>query len=490
MSDTSQQNQTAENQNPVVTTSPAQTSSQQQVAKESTAPHGSSILHNKVEVNVQVLFHEKQKMADYQEESSNDNDDIQHDKDITENEIMEKTLSNESHVSPLWTMSEYSEKAQHEQKRKEQELLLLALKLKQDLTDEALEDMFQVINAITGKHSVSTTKHHFYKNMLDYKDYIIIKHFCSDCMVLMQTKDEKVGCRICGKQVDAKEHMKSGNFFIVLPLEAQLRNIIEQHKFSQLTVNNKDDVNSHLVDVCDGVLYKKTLKTFTTLNDCPNFSITFSCDGVPLFKSSSQSIWPLLCTLNELPPDLRSDHIMLTALWFGAKKPPMNIYLDPFVNECIGLHGRGFDWVTSDGVHGTSKVYALILVSDSVARPLLQNFKQFNGEFGCSFCLQKGTLVERGRGKVRVYPFEENIELRCQSQTLELVMRAVETGTPSAGVEGPSVLSLLPGFDIIEGCVPDFMHSVLLSLRYGVTLKTTNLLGIKAGPYHKLTNYC
>ncbi|XP_034153144.1 uncharacterized protein LOC114840948 isoform X1 [Esox lucius] len=50
-------------------------------------------------------------------------------------------------------------------------------------------------------------------------------------------------------------------------------------------------------------------------------------------------------------------------------------------------------------------------------------------------------------------------------------MRAVETGTPSAGVKGPSVLSLLPGFDIIEGCVPDYMHSVLL----GVTRSITSL---------------
>ncbi|KAL6477266.1 hypothetical protein MHYP_G00131010 [Metynnis hypsauchen] len=55
------------------------------------------------------------------------------------------------------------------------------------------------------------------------------------------------------------------------------------------------------------------------------------------------------------------------------------------------------------------------------------------------------TLAERGQGKVRVYPDVQNIELRCQSQTLELVTRAVETGKPSLGVKGPSVLSLLPG---------------------------------------------
>lgn len=81
-----------------------------------------------------MLFHEKQETADYQEESSDDgSEDIQHCKDITENEIKEKTPSNESHVSPLWTMSEYSEQALHEQKRKEPELLLLALKSKHGL---------------------------------------------------------------------------------------------------------------------------------------------------------------------------------------------------------------------------------------------------------------------------------------------------------------------------------------------------------------------
>lgn len=57
-----------------------------------------------------------------------------------------------------------------------------------------------------------------------------------------------------------------------------------------------------------------------------------------------------------------------------------------------------------------------MLESDSVARPL-QNFKQFNGDFGCSFCLQKGTLVERGQGKARVYPFEEAVDLRSDSKS-------------------------------------------------------------------------
>ncbi|KAL7849351.1 hypothetical protein SRHO_G00209740 [Serrasalmus rhombeus] len=50
---------------------------------------------------LQVLSHVGQKTTDYQEESSDDGgEDIQHDKDITDNEVMEKRPSNERLVQP------------------------------------------------------------------------------------------------------------------------------------------------------------------------------------------------------------------------------------------------------------------------------------------------------------------------------------------------------------------------------------------------------
>jgi hypothetical protein len=108
------------------------------------------------------------------------------------------------------------------------------------------------------------------------------------------------------------------------------------------------------------------------------------------------------------------------------------------------------------------KVAILVCVCDSVARPLMQNFKQFNGYFGCSFCMDKGESVEKGNGRVTVYPYNHQSILRNKQNTYEHLLIAAESGTASCGVKGPSVLNLLPHFDMVKGTVPDFMHSICL----------------------------
>lgn len=45
----------------------------------------------------------------------------------------------------------------------------------------------------------------------------------------------------------------------------------------------------------------------------------------------------------------------------------------------------------------------------------------------------------------------------------------MKTHGPVKGVKGPSVLSLMPCFDLIQGCVPDNMHSCLLGVARTMT---------------------
>lgn len=149
----------------------------------------------------------------------------------------------------------------------------------------------------------------------------------------------------------------------------------------------------------------------------------------------------------------------------------MRSFLKPSIDECVDLQDSGFTWENDKGVSVNTKVIPLILMSDSVARPLVQNFKQFNGEHGCSYCLHEGKEVEKGRGSTRVYPFQKDIQLRNQEQTNEFVEAALQSGKAVMGVKGPSMLCRLPSCDIIEGPVPDYMHSVLL----GVTRTVTGL---------------
>lgn len=69
-------------------------------------------------------------------------------------------------------------------------------------------------------------------------------------------------------------------------------------------------------------------------------------------------------------------------------------------------------------------------------------------------------MVEKRQRHIRVYPFEKNCDLRSHTQTTKFAESALEKSTPIMGVKGPSILSLLPGFDIIQ----DHMHCVLLGV--------------------------
>ena len=65
------------------------------------------------------------------------------------------------------------------------------------------------------------------------------------------------------------------------------------------------------------------------------FSIVISCDGATVLKSRALNIWPLMCFLVELPPELRykMKNILLAGLWYGNSKPDMAIFVKSFVTE-------------------------------------------------------------------------------------------------------------------------------------------------------------
>ncbi|MGH0144495.1 UNVERIFIED_CONTAM: hypothetical protein FKN15_003413 [Acipenser sinensis] len=122
----------------------------------------------------------------------------------------------------------------------------------------------------------------------------------------------------------------------------------------------------------------------------------------------------------------------------------------------------------------TTKLCPLIYVCDAVARDMVQNFKQYNGAYGCGFCLQRGEVVPRGHGYARVYSLENDMApLRTKQQTIHYAERVCVQGNGQSemGVKGVSPLLLLSEFDIIKGFVPDYMHSVCL----GVVRQFTNL---------------
>lgn len=154
---------------------------------------------------------------------------------------------------------------------------------------------------------------------------------------------------------------------------------------------------------------------------------------------------------------------MVSAIWFGAQKPRIDTFLSPFVNECRDLVKYPIQWIDSAGICHISRVFALVCSSDAIARAILRNCKQFNGKFGCDWCLHPGEVVEKGRGFVRSYFYKEHAE-RTHSQFKSNATEAYHTTTVKHGVKGLSILLLLPLFDIVSGFIPDYMHCVLLGV--------------------------
>lgn len=128
------------------------------------------------------------------------------------------------------------------------------------------------------------------------------------------------------------------------------------------------------------------------------------------------------------------------------------------------LSTQGFIWqnpITNTQV--TSRAFLLTSACDAAARPRLKNSIQFNGKFGCDWCLHPGEMLEKGAGMVRVYPFGvPEPEPRTQDKWEDDATAA--NSTPVNGVRGPCQLLFLPLFNIVKGFVPDYMHCVLLGV--------------------------
>lgn len=241
-----------------------------------------------------------------------------------------------------------------------------------------------------------------------------------------------------------------------LSLRCQLELIFSQYGDNILYSNNRHKINEYnLEDIYDGQGYEN-------IDSESTISINFNYDGVPVFKSSTFSAHPILCTINDFAPKLRRSLVLLTGLWFGRKKPNVNTYFKPFVRECTQLYEYGFHY-SFNGTNYHKKCKILVGVCDSVARCDVRKFKQFNGEYGCGLCKHIGIQVEKGNGTVRVYPVDSDNNpfgegLRSHDKTINVHY------VGEKGIKGRSIVSKIPGFDIIENLPPDWMHCVGLGV--------------------------
>ena len=83
-----------------------------------------------------------------------------------------------------------------------------------------------------------------------------------------------------------------------------------------------------IADVYDGALYSALSRSGEFLSSVCNISFQWNTDGVPLFRSSSYSMWSMYFKINELPQRMRNglNNKILAGVWFGTTKPSVNTF--------------------------------------------------------------------------------------------------------------------------------------------------------------------
>lgn len=168
-------------------------------------------------------------------------------------------------------------------------------------------------------------------------------------------------------------------------------------------------------------------------------------DGIPIRKSSADTLWPMLCSFINLSPRV----VFPLNLAMCQTKPEDNSYLDKTVSELLD--------VISDGitVHGINiPVVVTNIVADAPARAMLKKVKGHTGYYSCGKCHEKGNWVENRM----VFLNSDGLIPRSD---IEFRNRTHETHHLPLGPHGESPVLELP-INMIDAFPQDYMHCVCL----------------------------
>lgn len=337
-------------------------------------------------------------------------------------------------------------------------MMVMMFYLKHNLTWVALTDLLSLINNIFGSNVLPQSKYLFKKsfptNMKPQYNY-----FCQSCSMSVENLDIE-NCLNCRSKLNL-DSSRGNNFFISLPVVAQVKQILRNNKknlLPQSIIQNRP--LGKISDVFDGNLYKNLVKISSGRN---LITLTFNTDGVKVFKSTKKgSFWPLQFIINELDPVVRykSENIVVCGFWFGSD-PIVELFLKPFIEELASVQMQTLT-ITDDDFKFDFILFALLCTLDTVAKDKLQKKKQFNGYLGCSYCLHPGTRVIGHQ--IRYCNCENDISNRTHENALKDMKKASATQEIINGFKNISPVLGLPNFNVINGFCIDYMHSILLGV--------------------------
>ncbi len=127
---------------------------------------------------------------------------------------------------------------------------------------------------------------------------------------------------------------------------------------------------------------RQRLLSDPTLLPNDQLSLQINVDGLPLFKSTTTTFWPILGMLQQE----QNPEPFVIGLWLGQSKPTdSNHFMQKFVEEMQEIEAEGFAWEDR-----LIQVKIVNVICDTPARAFIKKVKGHTGYFGCDFCEQSG----------------------------------------------------------------------------------------------------
>ena len=133
---------------------------------------------------------------------------------------------------------------------------------------------------------------------------------------------------------------------MVASIGQQLKDMFETHSLADFILASREyyDSNNDLKsEILTGNDYKTNPAIQNFVASGSNITLTFNTDGIQTFKSSPKSLWPIMCSINELAFPYVENFLLLNTLWYCQKKPGSDAFLKPFVDEINKLYEEGVE---------------------------------------------------------------------------------------------------------------------------------------------------
>ncbi|XP_070554078.1 uncharacterized protein [Ptychodera flava] len=351
-------------------------------------------------------------------------------------------------------------------------LLILMYTVTHSVSGTQLQDLLTLISLhCLEQHPGLKSLFHFKKYFSELESPLIKHYYCSRCLTPVKSNQTICTNTFCLYDLTS---LKSKSYFLEIPIESQLQNLFSRQSFVKLLKHRFTRFKkqaSGIEDIYDGDLYKKLSGSDGPLSSkYPfNLSFTWNTDGVPVFKSSKYSIWPMYLAINELPPKVRrlKENIIFSGLWFGESKPAMLNFTAPLHQSLKRLESSGIEVIINDKAVNV-KAFLLCGTADLPAKSLVLNCIQFNGHYGCPKCLQPGkTHTTTKKGHVHIFPYDTENPLgvlRTADESFESAIQAEATGQTVKGIKGPSFLMACKYYDYVKSTSIDYMHMALMGI--------------------------